>query len=66
MKDQPLNLEAKYTLATLLWMYKGKDGFTVFNEVEKLNEEVTAEEVHVILKKLFSKTWFFISCVKLQ
>ena len=54
-----MDLEAQYSIATILFIYHGKNGFSVIKEGQRLNEEITAEEIHVILKKFFGNIYLF-------
>ena len=59
VKGIPLDLNGSYKVATLLFLYHGKGGFNTIKEGEGLNEENCAEEIHTILKRLFSKIFMF-------
>ena len=65
VNGKPIDLSGHYTMATMLWVYHGRDGFTVFSEVIKLNEENVAEEIHTILKKFFSKLVLLVESLNL-
>jgi len=54
IKGIPLDLNGHYKVATLLFLYHGKGGFNTIKEGESLNEEISAEEIHTILKRLFT------------
>jgi len=59
IKGGSLELDTQYNIATILFIYHGKNGFGIVKEGQRLNEENIAEEIHTILKKFFGKEFFF-------
>ena len=58
IRELPLDLKATYTMATKPFMYYGKDGYTVLKEAECLVDVETAEDIHTVLKRFFSKNFY--------
>jgi len=54
----PMELEKNYTVATKQFMCEGNDRYAVLRQGKYLNDEETAEEIRLILKRFFGKRRF--------
>jgi len=66
IRELPLDLKATYTMATKPFMYYGKDGYTMLKEAECLVDVETAEDIHTVLKRFFSKILFIRNNLRFQ
>ena len=55
IRNGPIDLNEKYTLASKEWIIYGKDGYEALAGAKMLTDESVAEELHVILKRFFGK-----------
>lgn len=58
IRDGPIDLKEKYTMASKEWIIYGKDGYDALIGTKMLTDESVAEELHVILKRFFGMLFF--------
>ena len=51
--EQPLELEAKYRLATKAYLAEGKDGFTMLEDCPVLQDAETCPLLPTVLRRFF-------------
>ena len=53
IRNGPIDLKERYTLASKQWIIYGKDGYEALTGAKVLTDESVAEELHIMLKRFF-------------